>query len=412
MIPPSARLRIISRIKTAVLEHHFSIENLDLNSWCREVDLQTPALAELPDDGMFEDGIHDCLSKLKSSHTDFYRNGRNPIKPEHTIGATLRSVTCFDGQLWMFLDVFEDGPAARAGISPGHLLVSVNGISANPPDVPVFRFGGEYELTVITSKIREVRNVVVIVPQPKSTRPRLPFVEPKSLSHRMLTERVGLLKITFFSGMLGIRFSRILDRAFESLKAQGCDRLIVDLRGCLGGSLGFARLVSYLCPNRVPIGYDITRKRQKVGYDPAGLPKVRMPTSKVGVLLRLAQFSIRDKSLVLLTQGLGEQAFHGHVVVLINEYTSSAGEMAAQFAKDTKLATLVGQKTAGLVLGSAIFDVGNGYMLYLPVFGWYRPDGSPIEGSGVIPDVVVDADPKSLIEGNDLQLNTALEIVR
>ena len=86
--------------------------------------------------------------------------------------------------------------------------------------------------------------------------------------------------------------------------------------------------------------------------------------------------------------------------------------MAAQFAKDTKLATLVGQKTAGLVLGSAIFDVGNGYMLYLPVFGWYRPDGSPIEGSGVIPDVVVDADPKSLIEGNDLQLNTALEIVR
>ena len=62
---------------------------------------------------------------------------------------------------------------------------------------------------------------------------------------------------------------------------------------------------------------------------------------------------------MLLTQGLGKQPFHGHMAVLINEWTSSAGEMAAQFAKDTKLATLIGQKTAGLVLGSEMFDVGK-----------------------------------------------------
>ncbi len=43
-------------------------------------------------------------------------------------------------------------------------------------------------------------------------------------------------------------------------KAQGCDRLVIDLRGCLGGSLGSARLVSYLRPDRIPIGYDVTRK--------------------------------------------------------------------------------------------------------------------------------------------------------
>jgi tricorn protease len=99
------------------------------------------------------------------------------------------------------------------------------------------------------------------------------------------------------------------------------------------------------------------------------------------------------------------------MAVLVNEKTSSAGEMAAQFAKETKLATLVGQKTAGLVLGADIFDVGYDYTLYLPVFGWYSPSGSYNEGSGVVPDVTVDIDPVCLAEGKDIQLNKALEII-
>ena len=44
----------------------------------------------------------------------------------------------------------------------------------------------------------------------------------------------------------------------EILKSKGCNRLVIDLRGCLGGSLGFANLVSYLCADRIPIGYDVT----------------------------------------------------------------------------------------------------------------------------------------------------------
>ena len=406
------RFRIISRVKTLVLKRHFSIGNIDLSLWSKEVDEQTPALIEADDDKTFEEGIHQLLAKLKSSHTDFYSCDRNPTKPEHAIGATLRSITCRDSQKWMFLDVFEDGPAARAGVTPGYLLVSVNGIPATPPAYPDFRFGEEHELTVGLPNSANVRTIVVMVPQRKSTRPRLPFVEPKSVSYEMLTNRVGTVRIAFFSGMFGIRFSRVLDAAIESLKAQGCDRLIFDLRGCLGGSLGFARLVSYMCPGQIPIGYDVTRKRQQRGYDATQLPRVRLPDTRFGLLFRLAQFSFRDKSLVLLTQGLGPQPFHGHMAVLINERTSSAGEMAAQFAKDTKLAPLIGQRTAGLVLGSEMFDVGNGYTLYLPVFGWYSPSGGHTEGSGIAPDVPVDIDPKCFAQGSDNQLNKALEILQ
>src|SRR6266851_7068514 len=410
-IQPAARLRIISRIKRLVLKHHFNVGNIDLAGWCKEVDERTPALIEAEDNNAFEEGIQDLLGKLKSSHTDFYCCDRNPIKPEHAIGATLRPVTFLDTQQWMFLDVFEDSPAARAGVSPGHLLLSVNGVAAAPPAYPDFRFGEEHELTVELPNSAELRNFIVMVPQRKSTRPRLPFVEPKSASYRMLTKRVGIVKIAFFSGMFGIRFSRVLDAAIESLKAQGCERLIVDLRGCLGGSLGFARLVSYMCPDRIPIGYDVTRKRMQRGYNVAQFPRVPMPSSKLGLLFCLARFLVQDKSLVLLTQGLGKQPFHGSVVLLVNEWTNSAGEMAAQFAKDTKLAIIVGKQTRGNVLGSTMFNVGNGYRLYLPIFGWYRPSGTYTEGSGVQPDVPIDIDQDRLAYGEDAQVNKALDLL-
>ena len=104
------------------------------------------------------------------------------------------------------------------------------------------------------------------VPKVKATKQRPPIVEPKSVTHALLRPGMGLLKIVYFSGALGMRFTSELDRAVSELKAGGCDRLIVDLRGNIGGSLGFARLASYLCPDRRPIGHSLTPRRLRTGY--------------------------------------------------------------------------------------------------------------------------------------------------
>jgi carboxyl-terminal processing protease len=409
--PQAQRLAIISRVKNVVLKHHFNIGNVDYTEWCREVDQQSKKLAAA-DDGVFEEGVRALLAKLKSSHTTFYAADVNSTGPQRVIGATLRSVVDSGCPRWMFLDVFEDSPAARAGIVPGQLLVSVDGTAAVPPTLPVFRFGHDHQVATTSPYQRETTNSLIAVPQRKARRGRPPLIEPKSVSHRMVTERIGLLRVPFFSGLFGIRFSKLLKAAVDDLKTKGCDRLIIDLRGCLGGSLGFASLVSYLCADRIPIGYDITRKRLRRGYVSTQLPRVPMPGTKAGVLFCLARFSVQDKSLMLLTEGLGRQPFHGHVVMLVNEFTNSAGEMAAQFAKDTKLATLIGEQTMGNVLGSTTFNVGNGYTLYMPIVGWYSPNGNYTEGSGVQPDIVVDIDPQAIAHGSDTQLNRALDILR
>ena len=71
----------------------------------------------------------------------------------------------------------------------------------------------------------------------------------------MLRSGVGLLRVMYFPGAFGVRFGAMLDCAISQLNANGCDRLLVDLRGNIGGSLGFARLASYLCADRRPIGH-------------------------------------------------------------------------------------------------------------------------------------------------------------
>jgi carboxyl-terminal processing protease len=137
-----------------------------------------------------------------------------------------------------------------------------------------------------------------------------------------------------------------------------------------------------------------------------------MPRSRLELLLTLARFTVQDKSLMLLTQGLGAQPFHNRIVLLINEWTNSAAEMVANFAAENRLAVLVGRRTRGNVLGATNFKVGSGYWLRLPIFGWFTPEGRSLDGTGVDPNVSVDVSPEELATGNDRMFAKAVEIAR
>ncbi len=208
---------------------------------------------------------------------------------------------------------------------------------------------------------------------------------------------IGLLKIAYFPDLIRLRFAKELNVAVADLENQGIDRLVVDLRGNIGGGLGLARLASYMCPGQIPIGYSLTPRRLRAGYRKDDLPLVPMPRNKTEVVWTLGRFLFRDKSVVLLTQGLGPQPFHNRIVLLVNEWTNSAAEMVAGFAAEHRLATMIGTNTAGNVLGAANFKVGCGYWMRLPVFGWYTPNGDCLDGKGVLPDAL-----SSVLAGKNL----------
>jgi C-terminal processing protease CtpA/Prc len=135
-----------------------------------------------------------------------------------------------------------------------------------------------------------------------------------------------------------------------------------------------------------------------------------MPQSRAEALARLAAFAVRDKSLMLLTQGLGPQPFHGRTVILINEWTSSAGEMAAAFGGGRVAATLLGQPTKGNVLGAINFQLDKQYWLRLPIFGWFTYADECLEDRGVIPTAFVPSESPSDVR-RDVQTEVAITTV-
>lgn len=106
-------------------------------------------------------------------------------------------------------------------------------------------------------------------------------------------------------------------------------------------------------------------------------------------------------------------AFRGHVVVLIDEKTSSDAEALCRGMSELGLGRIIGKRTwgGGIWLSSDNHLVDGGIATapelgtYDQRFGW----GSGIEQMGVSPDIDVDKDPADFYFGHDLQLERAIE---
>jgi carboxyl-terminal processing protease len=94
------------------------------------------------------------------------------------------------------------------------------------------------------------------------------------------------------------------------------------------------------------------------------------------------------------------------LVVLINGGSRSAKEVLSYIFKKSGRATLVGQKTAGNVLGTFPQAINDWAYLEVPMLD-VLADGVRLEGTGVAPDVPVAKEFDAT--GNDLDLQAALD---
>jgi C-terminal processing protease CtpA/Prc len=238
----------------------------------------------------------------------------------------------------MFQDVHQGGAAHKAGIRAGDLLLELNGKEVSPPAQPVFRMGCPMRL-VIEQPSGDRTEVESGVPAPKSK--KHPVNQPLAIECATLQPGLGLLKVPMFPGAIGIDLAHGFDRAVAALRE--CDRLIIVLRGNTGGGIGGLRLMSYLTPDKRPVGYSLTKKRAANGYRREDLSQFRrIPSHKATLLWHLLRYAFVDKSITVVTEGLGRQPFHGRVMILVNEHSASAAEMLAAFARDNNLSKIVG----------------------------------------------------------------------
>jgi carboxyl-terminal processing protease len=358
----------------------------------------------------FESRVNALMAGGGLSHVAFFHQSAQRAPARYSINATFCAFDTPLGSRWLFEDVHEGGPAHIAGIRAGDFLLSVNGSPIQPPALPTFALGTDAQVTIESSE-GKARDVQVVLPKanPGKANAKPPMAEPLSVTAREIKPGIGYVRIAFFPGVNGQRFARELDRALAEIPA--CERLIIDLRGNLGGFVGSLRLMSYLTPDRLPVGYSLTRKGEDRKWRPDDLACInKLPATKFDTLKMAVRFLVlhRDRSIRLVTEGLGSKPFHGRIVMLVNEHTLSAGEMVAAFAKENRLARIVGTRTGGQVLGGANFAVGHGFVIRFPAAGWYSWSGAIVEGCGVQPDVDVPLSTERLRDRKDNQLDAAV----
>ncbi len=406
-ITPNDRGKLLNKVCDLVQRKHFN-PSLNGGNWPELVESHRGRIVKADTIEEVESEIQNLLSELKTSHTGIFHKSLRKVPARFAINATFQRRAVNGTVRWMFQDVHAGGAAHAAGLRPGDLLLEVNGKEIVPPDAPVFRMGDSAPMTIQKLDGERV-SIRLDVPTPKSK--KRPINQPRPVSWSEISDDIGLLKITMFPGAVGIDVAHDIDVAIAGLRRR--NRLIVDLRGNSGGGIGGLRLMSYLTPDRRPVGYSLTKRRAAKGYRREELTRFgRIPSHKIALLGLLLRYAFVDKSIAVETEALGDQPFHGRVVLLVNEHSASAAEMVAAFVRENRLASIVGTKTPGRLLSGSAFKVGHGFVLGLPVAAYLTWEGTLLEGKGVDPDYVVELSPEALQEGKDSQMERATEVAR
>ncbi len=125
----------------------------------------------------------------------------------------------------------------------------------------------------------------------------------------------------------------------------------------------------------------------------------------------------RDEVEELVAEPNREGIYEGELVVLVNSRSASAAEIFARTIQLQGRGTVVGDRTAGAVMTSRfkVHKVGHGrYWLYatsVSISDLIMPDGTRLEGRGVVPDEFFVPSGRDIQAGDDPVMARALGLV-
>lgn len=308
-------------------------------------------------------------------------------------------------------NVYADSPAAEVGIQPGDAIMYVG---LGDDAVMVHTVGYTQALDLLAGE--EGTNCEFIVYRPSTgvaedvTYETLEF----SATRRKMTVQsvtytlcdtdatVGIIRIMEFDNTTPPQ----LTTAVETLKAQGCTRFVLDLRGNPGGLLTSVMDVMTFFLDE---GDVILTAKDKKG---------RVTTYQVG--------EPNDKGLVASGSGTLKAEEIGkyrdlEFAVLVNEYSASAAELFTANVRDYELGKIVGVTTYGKGSMQSTHPLAYyGYegALKLTTQFYFPPCGEGYDGIGIVPHSVVELSEEAqsyniniLPHNKDNQLQAAIALL-
>jgi carboxyl-terminal processing protease len=315
--------------------------------------------------------IRGMVNTYNDENTAFIEPGRAAIFREDVsgsfegIGAAVRMDEL--GRL-IIAEPFAGRPAAEAGLVRGDVVLAVDGTTLQGLSlyeaISLIRgpAGTTVELSISRDGVDEPFEVSVI-------RAR---IEIEVVESDRLGDDIGYIRLTEFSrGSTGK-----MVEAIKELREQGeLKGLILDLRDNPGGLLDESIFVS---SQFVTEGV-ITIERLKGGEE--------------------QKFEAQP----------GGAAPDLPLVVLVNRGSASASEIVAGAIQENGRGTVLGEQTFGKGTVQIPHTLSDGSELRVTIAEWLTPSGKQISGEGIVPDVYVERTQEDFVEGQDPQLERAVE---
>jgi tricorn protease len=358
----------------AGMEENFYNETFHGQDWQALRDQYAALLPYIANRAQLRLIFNDMLGELNTSHFGFYSNGKEE-KTYYGFQTTATGILFEEDAPFTVKRIVKESPAdvKDKDIKPGDVLVAVNGDPVDPARnremyfsnpsrdqeiaLTFDRNGTKVDVKLHTTSYYAINTLLYDEWQDANQA----YVDQKS------NNRIAYVHMKNMGRGEFNKFKRdiIEEGAYK-------DALIVDLRYNTGGN----------------VHDDVLRLLSQRTY--------LQWKYREGELTGQSNFGPSDKPIVLL----------------INEQSLSDAEMTAQGFKELGLGKIIGTETYRWIIFTSGKGLVDGSFYRLPSWGCYTLDGKNLEQTGVAPDIRVEETFKDRIDGNQPQLDRAIQEIK
>jgi carboxyl-terminal processing protease len=365
-------------------------------NWKEVHDRYQPQIATVEKDEEFYSLINQMLWELKVSHAYLVPPGSWALFEPLVFakGSAGIDIRLLNGEA-VITSVKPKSPANKAGLCPGYVIQAIDDISVE----------------------QIVQEAELIMPPPFNSRGRIARVT-KAILSRIYGAPGAEVSIAYSDGGGEKREKKVVrtKRSGAAVGPKGMFFLAVEFEARrLDNGIGYIRLNTF----QPPLATQISNAIKSLGNVPGIILDLRGNSG--GEIEQMPDLFLTERALLYLNRTRdsetkaffdpADEVYRGPLVLLIDELSGSASEMFAACLQAIGRAVVVGERSPGSVIESDVMIFPSGAIFMYPVAQISTPDGTVLEGYGVVPDIEVGLDREMLLKGIDSQLDSAIRYI-